>query len=63
MDRNAARRLLPFIAMERMDLALQWDALLAGDAVGEMVMYRPIVNLVRSEAAAESQLGTGANWS
>jgi hypothetical protein len=53
----------PFIAMERMDLALQWDALLGGDAVGEMVLHRPIVNLVRSQTAAESQLGTGVNWS
>jgi hypothetical protein len=52
----------PFIAMERMDLALQWDALIRGDAVGAMVMHRPIVNLVQSETPAASQLGTGVNW-
>jgi hypothetical protein len=59
---DAADVATPFIAIERMDLALQWGALLKGDAVGAMVMHRPIVNLVRSETATGSQLGTGVNW-
>ena len=52
----------PFVAMERMELSLQWRALFRGNAVGEATMYRPVVNFVQSQSDEESQYGTGVNW-
>lgn len=52
----------PFIEMPTMDLSLQWRALFRGSAVGAVVMYEPVVNLVQGEGASDQQLGTGANW-
>ena len=52
----------PFVDIETMDLSLQWDALLRGRAVGEVVMYRPNLNFVQSKSEEESQYGTGVNW-
>ena len=45
-----------------MDLSLLWRALFNGQAVGEVVMHSPQLNLVQSEANQEKQLGTGVNW-
>ena len=45
-----------------MDLSLLWRALFKGQAVGEVVMHAPQLNLVQSEANQEKQLGTGVNW-
>jgi hypothetical protein len=52
----------PFIEMPTMELSLQWRALFRGRAVGEVVMFEPVVNLVQGESASDQQLGTGANW-
>jgi hypothetical protein len=52
----------PFIEMPTMDMSLQWRALFRGRAVGEVVMYEPVVNLVQGEGASDQQLGTGVNW-
>jgi hypothetical protein len=52
----------PFVAMEKMDLSLQWGALLRGRAVGEVVMHEPNLNFVQSKSEEESQYGTGVNW-
>jgi hypothetical protein len=45
-----------------MDLTLQWNALLHGRAVGEVLMHDPVLNFVRSESDESSQLGAGTNW-
>jgi hypothetical protein len=52
----------PFATMPAMELALQWRALFRGQAVGEVIMHEPVVNLVQSSAEEEKQLGTGVNW-
>jgi hypothetical protein len=52
----------PFATIPAMDLALQWRALFGGQAVGEVVMHEPQLNLVQSQADEEKQLGTGVNW-
>lgn len=52
----------PFVSMPRMDLTMQWGALLRGQAVGEVVMHAPEVNFVQAESEDESQFGTGVNW-
>jgi hypothetical protein len=52
----------PFLVMDRMDISLQWSALLDAELVGELVMHRPAVNLVQAETPDDTQLGAGVNW-
>jgi hypothetical protein len=52
----------PFVTMPRMDLTLQWRALFHGEAVGEVVMFSPVLNLVQSESDESTQLGAGVSW-
>ncbi len=62
VKRDAAGDTPPFATIPSMDLALQWRALFKGQAVGEVVMHSPQLNLVQSEADEQQQLGTGVNW-
>lgn len=59
---NAAPETPPFVTIPAMDLTLQWRALFEGQAVGEVVMHSPQLNLLQSEANDRKQLGTGVNW-
>ena len=52
----------PFAKIPEMELTLQWNALLHGRAVGEVVMRDPALNFVQSESGESTQLGTGVNW-
>jgi hypothetical protein len=52
----------PFVSMPQMDLRLEWPALFRGQAVGEAVMFSPVLNLVQAEGDEDTQLGTGVNW-
>ena len=52
----------PFATIPAMDLSLLWRALFKGQAVGEVVMHEPQLNLVQSDADQEKQLGAGVNW-
>jgi Domain of Unknown Function (DUF748) len=52
----------PFATIPSMDLSLLWRELFRGQAVGEVVMHSPQLNLVQSEANQEKQLGAGVNW-
>ena len=58
----ASKKEVPFAKIPQMDLTLQWNALLHGRAVGEVLMHDPVLNFVRSESDESSQLGTGTNW-
>jgi hypothetical protein len=53
---------MPFASMPAMDLTLQWRALFSGQAVAEVVMHDPVLNLVQAPSDEEQQLGTGVNW-
>jgi hypothetical protein len=52
----------PFAAIPAMDLSLQWRDLFRGQAVGEVVMHQPALNLVQGPSDEQQQLGTGVNW-
>jgi hypothetical protein len=52
----------PFFQTERVDISVQWQALLHGELVGEMSLHEPVLNLVQGEREDESQLGTGVSW-
>jgi hypothetical protein len=62
VKRDAPAETPPFATIPSMDLTLLWRALFRGQAVGEVVMHSPQLNLVQSEANEEKQLGTGVNW-
>lgn len=51
-----------FATIPAMDLAIQWRALFRGQAVGEVVMHEPVLNLVQGPSDQEQQLGAGVNW-
>ena len=54
---------VPFLDIELIDLSVQWNALFKGRVVGEIVLTKPIVNIVmaKNEGAPE-QTGSGADW-
>lgn len=53
---------VPLFAAERVDFAMQWDALMHGRLVGQVVMQRPELNFVAGPSEAESQSGVGGPW-
>jgi hypothetical protein len=52
----------PFFDGDRIDFSIEWRSLLRGRLVSECVMWGPKINLVRSDAKEQSQLGTEVNW-
>lgn len=52
----------PFCAVDRLQLSIQWKALLHGSVVGKAEFLRPKLNLVQGESSADTQLGTDQNW-
>lgn len=52
----------PLFRAKRLELAIQWDAILHGKIVGEVVMDRPELNFVASSDESESQSGAGGPW-
>ena len=52
----------PLFEADRVDLALEWNALLRGSAVGRMTMHRPELNFVDSESDSGDQTGAGGPW-
>jgi hypothetical protein len=52
----------PLFAAERVDLAVQWDALMRGSVVGRITMFKPELNFVDSESDSGDQTGAGGPW-
>jgi len=50
---------VPFFAAARLDLAIEWSALLHGEVVGRVVMEQPKLAFVDAEDAARRQTGDG----
>jgi hypothetical protein len=53
---------VPFFASPRVDLAIQWDALLHGKVVGRVLMENPELNFVDSPDESKTQTGAGGPW-
>ncbi|HEY7086766.1 MAG TPA: DUF748 domain-containing protein [Tepidisphaeraceae bacterium] len=53
---------VPLFSAERVDLALEWNALLSGKLVGRMILDRPELNFVDSQKSSEAQTGAGGPW-
>jgi hypothetical protein len=53
---------VPFFEAQRVDLAIQWDALFQGKVVGRIRFDRPELNFVDGPDESQSQTGAGAPW-
>ena len=53
---------VPLFSTKRLDLAIEWDALLHGKVVGRVAMEQPEINFVDSGEKGESQTGAGGPW-
>ena len=53
---------VPLFSSPRVDLAIQWNALMAGEVVGRIVMDQPELNFVDGEDEGEDQTGAGGPW-
>lgn len=53
---------VPLFAAKRVDLAMQWDALFAGELVGRIAMEAPELNFVDAESDSQDQTGVGGPW-
>lgn len=53
---------VPFVEIEKIDLAVEWDAILDGALVGEITLLYPKLNFVAGPTEAESQTGAETDW-
>jgi hypothetical protein len=53
---------VPLFSAKRMDLAIEWGALLHGKVVGRVLMEKPELNFVDAGDEASSQTGVGGPW-
>ncbi len=54
---------VPLFAARHVDFSLQWDALMAGKLVGQMILRQPQLNFVDdSQNESRSQTGAGGPW-
>ena len=53
---------VPLFSAERVDFAMQWDALMHGEIVGRVLMEQPEINFVDSADETGDQTGAGAPW-
>lgn len=53
---------VPFLSVEKMDLSVEWEQLIRGTIVGEVVMSRPVVNIVTGPTEEQTQTGADKGW-
>jgi len=53
---------VPLFSAKRLELAVQWSAIVHGKIVGQVVIDQPEVNFVASSNDSESQTGGGTPW-
>jgi uncharacterized protein YhdP len=62
IDKTGGHVPVPFVALERLDLSVQWRALLHGEVVAKVAMFRPQVNFVKGPTKAQTQTGEETDW-
>jgi hypothetical protein len=65
LDKTTGNVPVPLFSAHRLDLAIQWDALLHGKVVGRVSMDRPEVNFIAAGPEgdqSQSQTGAGGPW-
>src|SRR3954467_4397331 len=62
LDKVTGNVPVPLFASPRVDLAIEWHALLHGKVVGRIVFDKPELNFVDGSDASEDQTGAGGPW-
>lgn len=62
IEKTSGRVPVPFVALERLDLGVNWRALFDGAIVAKVALFRPEVNFVKGPSKAQSQTGEEADW-
>jgi uncharacterized protein YhdP len=62
IDKSSGKVPVPFLAIERLDLGVEWRALFDGSIVARVVLFRPEVNFVKGPTKAQTQTGKEADW-
>ena len=62
ISKTAGNVPVPFFAAKRVDLALQWNALLHRRIVGDLLMEQPELNFVDASSEGETQTGAKGPW-
>jgi hypothetical protein len=58
IDKRGAETGAHFVDLEAADISLQWDALISGELVGEIVADGLVLNLIQARTEKDTQLGT-----
>lgn len=53
---------VPLFNAKKVDFSMEWDALVHGRLVGQLVMEQPELNFVDAPSESESQTGVGGPW-
>lgn len=53
---------IPFVKVDKIDISVQWKALLQGAVVAEIEFLNPNINIVKANEAEEPQAGQGVDW-
>ena len=53
---------VPLFSAQRVDLAIQWDALIHGSMVGRILADKPQINFVAAPSESGTQTGAGGPW-
>lgn len=62
IDKTGGKVPVPFVALERLDLGVDWRALFDGTVKARVAMFRPEVNFVKGPTPATTQTGKEADW-
>jgi len=62
IEKEVGEQRIPFIEVEKIDLAVHWDALLQGSIVGEIDLLRPKVNFVAEKKDKTPEPEKPSNW-
>ena len=53
---------VPFLSIERVEISVDWGALIDGSVVAKILLDRPALNLVKAESKEKSQLAVDESW-
>lgn len=62
MVKKGGQNKYPFLHVKKIDLSMEWRALFSGKIVGEVEMFQPVLNFVRTKSKETSQLTGSKSW-
>ncbi|MEO8404102.1 MAG: DUF748 domain-containing protein [Chitinophagaceae bacterium] len=62
LDKTGGKIPVPFFKANKMDLSIQWNALLHGRVVAEIIVDRPVLNFVNGPSKETTQTSVDKSW-